>query len=56
MEVLFLNNSRAISNEPSTDSQRPLRKEDLLEKVKGLIEKWQQGVKVFEDCRVSAKS
>ena len=31
--------------------------EDLLEKVKGLVEKfWQQGVKVFEDCRVSAKS
>ena len=30
---------------------------DLLEKVKGLVEKfWQQGVKVFEDCRVSAKS
>ena len=29
---------------------------DLLEKVKGSVEKfWQQGVKVFEDCRVSAK-
>lgn len=31
--------------------------EDLLEKVKGLIEKfWRKGVKVFEDCRVSVKS
>ena len=29
---------------------------DLLEKVKGLVEKWQQGVKVSVDCRVSAKS
>ena len=30
---------------------------DLLEKVKVLLGKfWQQGVEVFEDCRVSAKS
>lgn len=30
---------------------------DLLEKVKVLLGKfWQQGVKVFEDCRVSVKS
>ena len=32
------------------------QKEDLLEKVKGLVEKWQQGLKVSVDCRVSAKS
>ena len=43
----------SVSDDGNTEREEG---KDLLEKVKGLIEKWQQGVKVSVDCRVSAKS
>ena len=56
-QPFFAHVPRVVVRSVPTRAIRGGLMEDLLEKVKVLLGKfWQQGVKVFEDCRVSVKS